>query len=106
MDYWWIIEKYIGCMENVFYKEFYLWIVWLLILVCLMCKLVLIKLCNWCWVIIFVDFGVLIKMCNWFEIIIIMEFCIVLSRGRKMVDDMYEFVVKDERKCVEVVKDM
>lgn len=23
-----------------------------------------------------------------------------------MVDDMYEFVVKDERKCVEVVKDM
>lgn len=23
-----------------------------------------------------------------------------------MVDDMYEFVVKDEKKCVEVVKDM
>lgn len=23
-----------------------------------------------------------------------------------MVDDMYEFVVKDERKCVEVVKEM
>lgn len=23
-----------------------------------------------------------------------------------MVDDMYEFVVKDERECIEVVKDM
>lgn len=100
MDYRGIIEKYIGCKENVFYKEFYLWIVWLLVYV------FLIKLCNWCWVIIFVDFGVLIKMCNWFEIIFIIEFCIVLSRGRKMVDDMYEFVVKDEKKCVEVVKEM
>nr|XP_034300244.1 coiled-coil domain-containing protein 151 [Crassostrea gigas] len=29
-----------------------------------------------------------------------------LAKGRKMVDDMHEFVAKDERKCAEAVKDM
>lgn len=34
------------------------------------------------------------------------DFCVVLIRGRKMVDDMHEFVAKDEMKCAEAVKEM